>query len=110
MKIESWFLAAAFMAGLSLASVAQADEFARYDASLASSPLEQGWEDFSTAGGGGQLVDDLGEPAWRADGVGGRPQWRIVPDVSLHHDAAVNGWRLGWRSRGRAGDRRHRPS
>lgn len=58
-----------------------------------SEPTLQGWNEFFSASGTGSWVaDDLGEPAWYANGTNGRATWTASPNAELHAMAASEGW------------------
>jgi sialidase-1 len=57
-------------------------------------PTSQGWLDFTSSDGYGRIVSDMGTKAWEANGVGGRAQWKINPDISMNMDASNVGWKM----------------
>lgn len=57
-------------------------------------PRRMGWTDSLSLSGAGQLVDDGGQPAWEADGTGGRATWVWVPSAETEALAAASHWRL----------------
>lgn len=59
-----------------------------------SRPARLGWTDSLSLEGVGALVDDLGAPAWEANGTGGRATWYWVPNPETEALLPTNHWRL----------------
>jgi len=76
---------------------------ATFDASIATSPTTQGWNDYTNGQASGAQVQDLGGSSWQANGTGGRAQWIIYPSTQNNNDAAANGWKMSWTSRVESG-------
>ena len=72
---------------------------ASFDASISTSPITQGWSDFTSGQAIGSIEQDLGGVSWKADGTSGRAQWSIVPNTANNLEASTNGWKMTWSSR-----------
>ena len=58
------------------------------------SPLVQGWANYTSSDGFGELISDLNIVAWTANGNNGRAQWSINPDLAMNKAASIGGWKM----------------
>lgn len=79
----------------------QAEELTRLSTIVASfnnrihaNPTSAGWINDSTGSANGSLVTEQDQPAWQANGTGGRAEWEILPSTQVNNDANALGWKM----------------
>ncbi|WP_286263184.1 exo-alpha-sialidase [Thalassotalea atypica] len=72
---------------------------ASFDSAIDTDPVNVGWINDSADSGSGSIVTDQGQPAWQANGTGGRAEWEVTPSLQVNTDAANLGWKMTTTSR-----------